>query len=88
MSVESDIGTLAAEFLESIAGNYDESASVELAAIVVAVRHGNGQITYHHRFGPQQPSPHAGNGLLEQALDNSRRHFRGEFNRPGGPPPQ
>ena len=60
-----------------------KSASVELAAIVVAVNHGNGQVTYHHRFGPKQPSPHAGNGLLEQALDNSRRHFRGEFNRPG-----
>lgn len=83
MSVESDIGNLAAQFLESIAGNYDESATVELAAIVVAVNHGNGQVTYHHRFGPKQPSPHAGNGLLEQALDNSRRHFRGEFNRPG-----
>lgn len=84
MSVESDIGTLAAQFLESIAGNYGEDASVELAAIVVAVNHGNGQITYHHRFGPNQPSPHAGNGLLDQALDNSRRHFRGEFNRPPG----
>ena len=84
MSVESDIGNLAAQFLESIAGNYDDGASVELAAIVVAVNHGDGQITYHHRFGPNQPSPHAGNGLLEQALDNSRRHFRGEFNRPGG----
>lgn len=84
MSVESDIGTLAAQFLESIAGHYGDEASVELAAIVVAVNHGNGQITYHHRFGPSQPSPHAGNGLLEQALDNSRRHFRGEFNRPAG----
>jgi hypothetical protein len=46
------------------------------------VNHGDGQITYHHRFGPQQPSPHAGNGLLAQALENSQRHYRGEI--PGG----
>jgi hypothetical protein len=82
MSVESDIGNLAAQFIESIAGNYGDQATVELAAIVVAVNHGDGQITYHHRFGPQQPSPHAGNGLLAQALDNSQRHYRGEI--PGG----
>jgi hypothetical protein len=78
MSVESDIGNLAAQFIESISGSYDESATVELAAIVVAVNHG-GQITYHHRFGPNQPSPHAGNGLLAQALDNSQRHYRGDI---------
>jgi hypothetical protein len=83
MSVESDIGNLAAQFIESIAGNYGERASVELAAIVVAVNHGDGQVTYHHRFGPQQPSPHAGNGLLAQALENSRRHYRGEISGPG-----
>jgi hypothetical protein len=58
------IGQMTAELMEEAERQYGDEAEIRLAAMIVAVEHGE-QTTYHWRFRPQGNLPHEALGLLE-----------------------
>ena len=73
MSIDSEVGEVAAKFLDRIDGMYGDEARVELAALVVAIDKGDGTTDYHHVFGPKNASAHESLGLLDNASHNVRK---------------
>lgn len=66
------IGQMTAELMEEAEEQYAEDAEIRLAAMIVAVEHGD-KTTYHWRFRPQGNLPHEALGLLEYVS----RHISG-----------
>jgi hypothetical protein len=58
------IGQMSAELMEEAEQQYGPDAEIRLAAMIVAVEHGE-QTTYHWRFRPPGNLPHEALGLLE-----------------------
>ena len=58
------IGQMTAELMEEAEEQYGDEAEIRLAAMIVAVEHGD-QTTYHWRFRPPGNLPHEALGLLE-----------------------
>lgn len=58
------IGQMTAELMEEAERQYGDEAEIRLAAMIVAVEHGD-KTTYHWRFRPQGNLPHEALGLLE-----------------------
>lgn len=69
---QSMIGQMTAELMEEAEEQYGEEAEIRLAAMIVAVEHGD-KTTYHWRFRPQGNLPHEALGLLEYVS----RHIAG-----------
>lgn len=67
--MRTEIGELAARFIDSVEDEYGDDATVSIGGILVAVEHGDGEnITYHQTWGPDDAALHEAIGLLELAL--------------------
>ena len=64
MDIDQTIGQMAAELMEEIAEDYGGEAELRVAALIVAVDHGD-EAAIHWRFAPEELRTHEALGALD-----------------------
>jgi len=64
MEIDQTIGQMAAELMEEVAEDYGGGAELRVAALIVAVDHGD-EAAIHWRFAPEDLRTHEALGALD-----------------------
>jgi hypothetical protein len=64
MEIDQTIGQMAAELMEEVAEDYGGEAKLRVAALIVAVDHGD-EAAIHWRFAPEDLRTHEALGALD-----------------------
>jgi hypothetical protein len=64
MDIDQTIGQMAAELMEEVAEDYGGEAELRVAALIVAVDHGD-EAAIHWRFAPEDLRTHEALGALD-----------------------
>jgi hypothetical protein len=64
MEIDQTIGQMAAELMEEVAEDYGGEAELRVAALIVAVDHGD-EAAIHWRFAPEDLRTHEALGALD-----------------------